>query len=195
MLWDLPLLRAFLVCLALCVPPVAHADVLEIDEDGARVWVSGGREIAAPAPSAPRSTTPAGHPKVLRAIASASLKTDLSPDLIEAVAWTESRLAPEALSPKGARGPMQLMPATARELGVDPRDPEQNVLGGATYLKALLATFDGDLVKSLAAYNAGPSAVRRYGGLPPFRETRAYVSTVLERLSTSPSSRLIETAP
>jgi soluble lytic murein transglycosylase-like protein len=103
----------------------------------------------------------------------------LSPRLLEAIAWAESRFNMRAVSSRGAVGAMQLMPATARDLGVDPHTPQQNVRGGARYLRAMLTEFDGDLVRAIAAYNAGPEAVRRYGGVPPYPETRAYVAAVL----------------
>ena len=77
---------------------------------------------------------------------------------------------------------MQLMPATARALGVDPRDADQNLMGGARYLGGLIRRYDGDLTLALAAYNAGPGAVDRHGGVPPYRETRLYVRAVLNRL-------------
>jgi soluble lytic murein transglycosylase-like protein len=107
----------------------------------------------------------------------------LSPSLLEAVAYVESRFRQDAVSAKGAMGMMQLMPGTARELGVDPSDPAQNAQGGATYLRQMLAMFDNDLELALAAYNAGPSAVVRHGGVPPFAETRAYVAAVLDYLA------------
>lgn len=107
----------------------------------------------------------------------------LSPALLSAVARRESGGRADAVSPKGAQGVMQLMPSTARDLHVDARDPAQNVQGGARYLRAMLDRFGGDLPLALAAYNAGPAAVVRYGGVPPFAETRAYVDAVLADLS------------
>ena len=105
----------------------------------------------------------------------------VDPSLVAAVARTESGLAPRATSPAGAAGLMQLMPATAQALGVaDPYDPVANVRGGAIYLKELLARFGGDVALAVAAYNAGPGAVERFGGVPPYTETRRYVARVLE---------------
>jgi len=99
--------------------------------------------------------------------------------LVAAVAQRESAWNPLAVSARGACGLMQLMPATARTLGVtDIFDPAQNVNAGARYLKSLLDTFGGDIDRALAAYNAGPGAVQRYGGVPPFAETRAYVKSI-----------------
>jgi len=99
--------------------------------------------------------------------------------LVAAVAARESAWNPLAVSARGACGLMQLMPATARTLGVtDIFDPAQNVDAGARYLKSLLDTFGGDIDRALAAYNAGPGAVHRYGGVPPFAETREYVNRV-----------------
>jgi hypothetical protein len=107
----------------------------------------------------------------------------LSPDLIKAVAMVESGFDPHALSPKGAQGLMQLMPATAAQYGVDdPFDPLQNLRAGATHLRRLLDEFSGDLVLALAAYNAGSGAVRRHGGVPDYRETRDYVRKVGDNL-------------
>ena len=104
----------------------------------------------------------------------------VDPALVAAVARVESGFDPRATSRAGAAGLMQLMPATAAELGVtDPYDPVQNVRGGAAYLHRLLERFAGDVPLALAAYNAGPAAVERYGGVPPFPETRAYVERVM----------------
>ncbi|MGB9791097.1 MAG: lytic transglycosylase domain-containing protein [Thermacetogeniaceae bacterium] len=104
----------------------------------------------------------------------------IDPALLKAVARAESGLNPRAVSPAGALGIMQLMPATARALGVkDPFDPLQSIFGGARYLRYLLDRFGGDVRLALAAYNAGPGAVQRWGGVPPYRETREYVERVL----------------
>jgi soluble lytic murein transglycosylase-like protein len=99
--------------------------------------------------------------------------------LLAAVAHRESRGNPNAVSPVGACGVMQLMPATARYLGVsDIFDARENIFAAAKYLRTLLDTFNGDLDLTLAAYNAGPGAVQRYGGVPPYRETREYIAAV-----------------
>ena len=112
-------------------------------------------------------------------IAAAARQNGVPPALVKAVIAAESRFNPRAISPKGAQGLMQLMPATARRLGVaDPMHAEQNVRGGVRYLRHLHDRY-GDWTRALAAYNAGPTAVDRYGGIPPYRETRQYVNRVL----------------
>ena len=103
----------------------------------------------------------------------------VSPDLVKAVIAVESEFDQFAVSSKGARGLMQLMPATARRFGVsDSFDARQNIFAGTQYLRILLDQFGGDMALALAAYNAGEGAVRRYGGVPPYRETRGYVDKV-----------------
>ena len=109
----------------------------------------------------------------------------VSPDLVRSVMAVESEFDQWAVSSKGARGLMQLMPATARQLGVsDSFDARQNIFGGTQYLRILLDQFGGDMALAIAAYNAGPNAVLRYGGIPPYRETRGYVQKVQAQLGT-----------
>ena len=118
-------------------------------------------------------------------IAKASQKYNVEPALIKAVIKAESNFNHRAVSPKGARGLMQLMPATASSLQVqDSFHPENNIEGGVRYLRYLIKYFNGNLPLALAAYNAGENAVIRYGGIPPFRETQTYVQRVLSYVDT-----------
>jgi soluble lytic murein transglycosylase-like protein len=141
-----------------------------------------------PAPSAPGETSSANTAmEPANAIKStdqivheASEKQGVDSDFINSVIRQESAGNSHAVSPAGARGLMQLMPGTAQGLGVkDSFSPEENVHGGARYLRELLERYNGDAVKALAAYNAGPGAVDRYRGVPPYRETRLYVQRIV----------------
>ena len=190
--------------LALLIVP-ARADVMEVGRDSA-VWVSGDLigvvvygNSPAPEPDlgddnsdivlpdgivANVANHAAGVPAQYTAkIQELSRRFDLSPSLLEAVVWQESRWREGAVSHAGARGLAQLMPGTARYLGVDPDDPMENLEGGARYLREQLDLFDGDLEKALAAYNAGPGRVIRAGGVPNIRETKAYVAAIMGRLA------------
>lgn len=127
----------------------------------------------------------------------AAQRYDISVDLLKAVAKAESNFNPKAVSKAGAIGVMQLMPATARSLGVaDPYDARQNIMGGAKYLKENLERFGGNVSFALAAYNAGPGSVQKYGGIPPYKETQNYVKTVTSYLSGSPiySGKLVQSS-
>jgi cell wall-associated NlpC family hydrolase len=124
---------------------------------------------------------PAAGKRFAGAIDQAAQAAGVDPKLLAALTWTESGFNPGAQSSAGALGLTQLMPATASGLGVDPADPAQNLLGGARYLASQLQRF-GRLDHALAAYNAGPSAVARAGGVPSYPETQAYVARVLDRL-------------
>jgi len=181
----------------------AHADVLEISGDGEARWVAGPLvEMAVGAPveageipaeamslvpeSAIADTTlhAAAIPQAYIAkVHELAARFDLSPALIEALVWQESRWREGAVSHAGARGLAQLMPGTARYLGVDPDDPFANLEGGARYLREQLDRFDGDLEKALAAYNAGPGRVIRADGIPRIRETQVYVASIMGRLA------------
>jgi soluble lytic murein transglycosylase-like protein len=119
-------------------------------------------------------------PQLDEYISPAASKYGIAPELVAAVIWAESSGDPNARSHRGARGLMQLMPATAKELGVARIfDPGENVDGGTRYLKRMLDAHKGDISLALAAYNAGPESVRRYRGIPPYPETRDYVDRVM----------------
>ena len=179
------------LAVGLAAPGVpARAEVYEFATSGTVARIDGGAMTATMTAAAPGSATPldsltgpARARTILAAISTLSQRHELNPALVEAVAWEESRLHPGAISPKGAVGVMQLMPATAARMGIDPHDWRTNVAGGITLLASLLRRYDNDLVKALAAYNAGTVAVDKYHGMPPWPETRAYVAAVLERLA------------
>ena len=131
-------------------------------------------EIFVAAPKMPLTQAPFGE-----LIRKASEKYGVDVDLVFSVVAAESNFNPKAVSRRNARGLMQLLPETARRLGVkDIYDPAQNIDGGTRYLRDLLKRYDGDLALTLAAYNAGPAAVQRYGRIPPYNETIAYVRAI-----------------
>ena len=187
-------LRVLLLATAACGAASAQADVMEITASGP-AWIAGGPPpvvaVAAPELSgvevdAALVTEAAGTagPAVWRdRVAQLAAKYDISPTLLEALVWQESRWNARAVSSAGARGLAQLMPGTARMMGVDPDDPNANLEGGARYLRMQLDAFEGDLEKALAAYNAGPARVIKAGGIPAIRETRNYVAAIMSRLS------------
>jgi len=122
-------------------------------------------------------------------IQEAAIRYALAPALIRAVIRTESAFDPLAVSSAGAQGLMQLMPALADELGVaDAFDPRENIMAGTRYLSALLGDHNGDIELALASYNAGPGAVDRYRGVPPFEETQRYVATIIGLLGQGEST-------
>ena len=192
-----------IACTYLGFSPAA-ADVIEVGANGAATVYSGptlflgntASPVLKPEPKAPaiavisapsRLIEPSYplrlHPTLDAYVTEAATKYGVDPILVRAVAWQESRFRGSAVSPKGAIGVMQLMPDTASWLGVNPYDPRDNIFGGVAYLSTLLDRFGGDVRLALAAYNAGPEAVTRHRGIPPYRETQNYVKAISERLS------------
>jgi soluble lytic murein transglycosylase-like protein len=167
----------------------AHAQVLSVGDDGTATMQCTAYQNPHPRPSSAPRPIPAVYAPLIE---SAAARVDLSPALLDALARQESGYNPRAVSRKGAIGIMQLMPATAKALNVNPNDPAQNILGGAIVLRQALNAFGGQIDLALAAYNAGQGAVAKYGGIPPYAETRAYVRQNLDklaRLSDSSQSR------
>lgn len=171
-----------LVGWGLAVQAPAFAEVkLDRAGDGSLILHNRGSAPARATRRAP-SRAPAPSAELARMIDREARRNRLDPDLVTAVVAVESGYRPAAVSHKGAIGLMQLMPDTARALAVrDPLDPEQNLAGGSEYLRRMLDLFGGDLRLALAGYNAGPEAVRRHGGVPPYAETRSYIERVLSR--------------
>jgi len=184
-------LAGLLLIACLGLSQTARAQVYEIGQGGAMHVREGGGAVVwrdtrystqaatAPIPASAVTQRPIDSATLL---ARTAARYSLSPALLEALVWQESRWNNGAVSPKGAMGLTQLMPATAQALGVDPRDPVANLEGGARYLRLMLDRFGGDVVKALAAYNAGPERVEKDGGVPAIRETREYVAAIMARL-------------
>jgi Transglycosylase SLT domain len=181
------------------LPASTHAQIVaSVGADGKTVYVNGdspkdrhrstisspsaafsGRSAGSQSGEATSGSLTVSDPELDKIVREAAERHDLDPALVKAVISTESSWNPYAVSPKGAMGLMQLVPATAERFGVgNPYDPAQNVEGGTAYLKSLLDRYHGDLKKSLAAYNAGPGAVDESGGVPWYPETRRYVQKV-----------------
>ena len=177
----------------------AHANVFERKQNGNLVEISqpAWRADASPAverrhgPTTNSTSNSAQSQNAVRQhIQVAATRFGVDRNLVDAVAWQESRYNPRALSTAGAMGVMQLMPGTARQLGVrNPHDVEQNVVGGTAYLRQQLERFGNNVPLALAAYNAGPGAVIKYGGIPPYRETQDYVRQIMQRLSATSAYR------
>ena len=139
------------------------------------------QQPAAPTAPSPAAQNSAGLDDV---VANASSRHQIDPDFINSVIHAESGFNPRAVSPKGAQGLMQLMPQTASKLGVvNAFDPAANVEGGTAYLRELLEKYNYDMIKALAAYNAGPQRVAQYHGVPPYRETQAYVARIVREFN------------
>lgn len=159
--------------------PVTVASVVRADPHTGRLV----RSLVRSLPANKVETGSAESGQLSKTVDRVAQETQLSPQLIHSVIGVESNYDPYAVSPKGAFGLMQLIPSTARRFGVsDVFDPADNIRGGARYLKYLLELYKGDNALALAAYNAGEGAVARYGGIPPYAETRSYVTRVRQRL-------------
>lgn len=170
-----------------------HADRHETDGSVVRLYANGGStELPAAqvagfeseeTPILPAPPSAAAEPQLTaeQLVTAAAARHGLPPDFVRSVVAVESGYRPDARSRKGAIGLMQLMPATARAYGADPTDPKQNVDAGTRYLRDLLLKYNGRVSHALAAYNAGPGAVDRHHGVPPYRETLDYIARVIRK--------------
>lgn len=177
-------MRAVVFALACLLAVPAAAQVYEVGDDGRVERLDRPVARSMPRPVV-HAAAPSARARAYRPlVAAAAERYALSPALVDAIAAVESRYDPVAVSRARAVGIMQLMPGTARALGVlDRRDPAANIRGGTAYLRQLLDGFDGDVVRTIAAYNAGPGAVLRARGIPATPETVSYVSLVLDRMA------------
>jgi len=183
------ILFTVIFCLTMSLGTSSHADIYKyVNENGITIFTnipdgsdakSNAKKVISEGASRPaRNIRDSNYYNDI--IYSTSDKYNLEPSLIKAVITAESNWKPAAVSSKGAIGLMQLMPSTASDMLVNnPYDPEDNIKGGSKYLRYLLDIFNGDLRLALAAYNAGPETVRRFGGVPPISETQQYVKRVL----------------
>ncbi len=189
---NMKCLRIFLITSLFLCPTVIFADIYRyVDPDGVAHFTNTPQDSKgelylreAPKFSPSGRSTVLANPRIMEYAERCSRANNLSPALVKAIIRAESNGERLAVSPKGAQGMMQLMPFTARRLNVsDPFDPIENIEGGVRYIKELLGTFGGNLHHALAAYNAGPAAVKKYGGIPPYPETRSYVKRVMDYYS------------
>jgi hypothetical protein len=159
---------------------VQTADVVKIEPE----------EVFTPIPEVPAAEpAPANQPPYYQLVAAAASRYGVDAELITSVMEVESHFDPKAISLKNARGLMQLLPETAARLGVkDIFDPQQNIDAGTRYLKELMQLYNNDLTLALAAYNAGPDKVQKYGDVPPYRETQSYVKQVKRKYQKSKSA-------
>ena len=185
---NMKYLRIFLIISVFLCPMDIWGDIYRyVDRDGVVHFTNtpGDRKAdlyLREAPKAPPARGSTGRDKawMMAYAEQCSRANNLDPALIKAIIKAESNGERLAVSPKGAKGMMQLMPFTQKRLNVtDPFDPIENIEGGVRYIKELLGTFGGNLENALAAYNAGPAAVKKYGGIPPYDETRLYVKRVM----------------
>jgi len=182
-------LRIFLIISVWICPSVLYADIYRyVDPEGVVHFTNTPCDVKCdlylreePREAVPEHAGDLTREWMDRYVERFSRAYDLSPALVKAIIKAESNGERFAISPKGAQGMMQLMPFTSKRLKVaDPFDPVENIEGGVKYIKELFGVFRGNLVHTVAAYNAGPEAVRKYGGVPPYKETRQYVKRVLD---------------
>jgi len=214
-----------MAALAVFTPVMARADVIEISDAGDIQTFAGPTvfraegaqtvrdamgldkpevtqgEVPAPSPAPQVGALGTAFRSPVEYIAyfqAAAARHRVDPSLLDAIAYQESRFRGAVVSPKGAIGIMQLMPGTAQMLGVNPWDVRQNIEGGTAYIRAMLDRFGGNQALALAAYNAGPEAVARHGGIPPYAETQAYVRRIqadLAARATAMAARSARLAP